>query len=94
MFLLMVILFYMQKYIIKNPVMLRKKTSGNDERHIKNITQYELEIKNFGKNWENKILLDILEDDAISINYKLELLKDDSIKVSNITAGGLTNDFI
>lgn len=94
MFLLVVILFYMQKYIIKSPIMLRNKTSGNDERHIKNITQYELEIKNFRKNWENKKLLDILEDNTVSINYKLDLLTDNSVKGSNITAGGLINEFI
>ena len=42
---------------------------------------------------ENKKLLDILENDKISINTKLNLLEDNTIKPINLTAGGLMDDF-
>ena len=48
---------------------------------------------NIYKNHENKKLLDILENDKISINTKLNLLEDNTIKPINLTASGLMDDF-
>ena len=42
---------------------------------------------------ENKIKLDILQNKNVSILDKLELLRDGSIKPSNMHAGGLMDDF-
>jgi ethanolamine utilization protein EutP (predicted NTPase) len=71
----------------------RSVYTGNDERYSINETNNEVEIYNIYKNHENKKLLDILENDKISINTKLDLLEDNTIKPINLTAGGLMDDF-
>jgi hypothetical protein len=68
------------------------KFSGNDERFPINDTNYyenEEERYKICVLFEKKILLDYLENDKISIYNKLNLLRDDKIKVRNLTAGGL-----
>lgn len=66
------------------------KFSGKDERY----SEIEvLEENNIYENILNKKRLDILQDNTISIYNKLEMLRDDSIKPSNLHAGGLMEDF-
>ena len=67
--------------------------TGNDERYPINETNNDVEIYNIYKNHENKKLLDILKNDKISINTKLNLLEDSTIKPINLTAGSLMDDF-
>jgi ethanolamine utilization protein EutP (predicted NTPase) len=71
----------------------RSVYTGNDERYPINETNNDVEIYNIYKNHENKNLLDILQNDKISINTKVDLLKDNTIKPINLTAGGLMDDF-
>lgn len=72
----------------------RSVNSGNDERYPTNETNNETEIyNNIYKNHERKKLLDILQNDKISINIKLDLLENNAIKPINLTAGGLMDDF-
>ena len=96
-FLLLCFVIYFKKYN-NNSYLLstftntncRSVYTGNDERYPNNETINEVEIY---KNHENKKLLDILENDKISINTKLDLLEDNTIKPINLTAGGLMDDF-
>jgi len=100
-FLLLCFIMYLKKYINNNSYLLstfsntnyRSVNSGNDERYPTNETNNETEIYNIYKNHENKKLLDILQNDKISINTKLDLLHDNTIKSINLTAGGLMDDF-
>lgn len=100
-FLLLCFVMYFKKYINNRSYLLstfsntnyRSVNSGNDERYPINETNNEVEIYNIYKNYENKKLLDILENDKISINTKLNLLEDNIIKPINLTAGGLMDDF-
>jgi hypothetical protein len=91
---------YFKKYINSSYLLstfsntnYRSVNSGNDEKYPINETNNEVEIYNIYKNHENKKLLDILENDKISINTKLNLLQDNTIKSINLTAGGLMDDF-
>jgi len=101
MFLLLCFIMYLKKYINNNSYLLstfsntnyRSVHSGNDERYPVNDTNNEVEIYNIYKNYENKKLLDVLQNDKISINTKLDLLHDNTIKSVNLTAGGLMDDF-
>jgi len=94
-------MLYFKKYIRNNSKLLasfsntyhRNIYSGNDERYPVNETNNYIELNHIYKNHENKKLLNILENDEISINTKLDLLKDSSIKPMNLKAGGLMNDF-
>ena len=100
-FLLLCFIIYFKKYINNNSYLLstfsntnyRSVNSGNDERYPINETNNEAEIYNIYKNHENKKLLDILQNDKISINTKLDLLEDNTIKPINLTVGGLMDDF-
>ena len=100
-FLLLCFIIYYKKYINNNSYLLstfsntnyRSVYTGNDERYPINDTNNEVEIYNIYKNHENKNLLDILQNDKISINIKLDLLQDNTIKPINLTAGGLMDDF-
>ena len=100
-FLLLCFIIYFKKYINNNSYLLstfsntnyRSVNSGNDERYPINETNNEAEIYNIYKNHENKKLLDILQNDKISINIKLNLLEDNIIKPINLTAGGLMDEF-
>jgi hypothetical protein len=101
MFLLVCFILYYKKDTTNNSYLLstfsntnyRSVYTGNDERYSINETNNEVEIYNIYKNHENKKLLDILENDKISINTKLDLLEDNTIKPINLTAGGLMDDF-
>jgi hypothetical protein len=94
-------MLYFKKYIRNNSKLLssfsntnyRSIYTGNDERYSINETNNESEIYNIYKNHENKKLLNILENDEISINTKLDLLDDNTFKSINLTTGGLMNDF-
>jgi hypothetical protein len=78
-----------------NTYLSAKVSSGNDERYetIKNDTEIQIQLYNLSRNIEKKKLLDILQDDKVSINIKIQLLKDNSIKQANLKAGGLSDDF-
>jgi len=99
-FLLLCFVIYFKKYINNKYYLLssfsntnhRSVYTGNDERYPINETNNEY-IYNIYKNHENKKLLDILENDKISINTKLNLLQDSTIKPINLTAGSLMDDF-
>jgi hypothetical protein len=101
MFLLVCFILYYKKDTINNSYLLstfsntnyRSVYTGNDERYPINETNNDVEIYNIYKNHENKNLLDILQNDKISINTKVDLLKDNTIKPINLTAGGLMDDF-
>jgi hypothetical protein len=67
--------------------------SGNDERFPINETTNEGQMNNIYINHEKKKLLDILQNDKVSINIKLNLLHDNNIKPINLTASGLMDDF-
>ena len=71
----------------------RSESSGNDGRYPNNETNNDSQLYNMYKNYERKKLLDILQNDKISINTKLYLLENNSIKPINLTAGGLMDDF-
>lgn len=100
MFLLVCFILYYKKYS-NNYYLLstfsntnyRNVHAGNDERYPINETINEVEIYNIYKNHEKKKLLDILQNDKISINTKVDLLQDNNIKTINLTAGGLMDDF-
>ena len=100
-FLIVTFLFYCQtnyNFLFHknlNTYLNAKKTSGNDERYSseKNETEIRMQLYNLQEIFEKKRLLDILQDDKVSINIKIELLKDNSIKASNLKAGGLFNEF-
>ena len=101
MFFLLCFVIYFKKYINNYSYLLstisntnhKSLNTGNDERYPINETNNEVEIYNIYKNHQNKKLLDILENDKISINRKLDLLQDNNIKPINLTAGGLMDDF-
>jgi hypothetical protein len=100
-FFLLCFIIYFKKYINNNSYLLssfsnnnyRSIYTGNDERYPNNVTINEVEMYNIYKNHENKRLLDILENDKVSINTKLNLLQDNTIKPINLTASGLMDDF-
>lgn len=101
-FLIITTLFYFYRYFTKkntlvlnrsNTYLNSKKTSGNDERHKINETEIQIQLYNLRQNFEKKSILDILESKNISINIKLDLLKDNSFKPPNLKSGGLFNDF-
>ena len=71
----------------------KSDNTGNDERYPINETNNQTQLYNINKNYEKKKLLDILKNDKISINTKLKLLEDNSIKPINLKAGGLLDDF-
>ena len=66
------------------------KFSGKDERYSENEV---VETNKLYENIQNKKILDVLQDNTISIYNKLEMLRDDSIKPCNLHAGGLMEDF-
>ena len=100
-FLLLCFMLYFKKYIRNNSNSLssfsntyyRTIYSGYDERYPVNQTDNDVQLNNIYRNNKNKNLLDILQNDKISINKKLDLLKDNSIKPTNLKAGGLMNDY-
>jgi hypothetical protein len=79
-----------------NDLLMRKystiKFSGYDERYLDDEGTKMVPTDIF-RHIENKIKLDILQNKNVSILDKLELLRDSSIKPSNMHAGGLMDDF-
>ena len=69
------------------------KYNGFDYRNFENITEERNRLYKIYRHFENKNLLDILQNDNVSISVKILLLKDNRIQSSNIYAGGLMNDF-
>ena len=65
----------------------RNNDRNNDTNHE------EVNLYKIYKHFENKKLLDILKNKNISNNTKLLLLKDNTIKSSNLFAGNLMKDF-
>ena len=76
-----------KKYKNKN----KNKFSGNDETY--KIVESDMKIYNFTKNLEKKFLLAILKNNNITLNNKVNLLRDNSIQSYNIKSGGLISDF-
>ena len=79
-----------QKNIFSKGYCSNIKFSGNDERYTENEVE---ELNKVYENILNKKYLDFLQDNNISINNKLEMLRDNSIKAPNLHAGGLMEDF-
>jgi hypothetical protein len=79
-----------------NDLLMKKcstiKFSGYDERYLDDEI-IKTDPSNIFRHIENKIKLEILENKSVSIFDKLELVKDNHIKPSNIHAGGLMDDF-
>ena len=97
-FLLLCFVIYFKKYINNNSYLLlnfsnnnnRSIYTGNYERYPMNDTNDEVQINN---TYKNKNLLDILENDKISINTNFNLLEDKTIKPINLTASDLMDGF-
>lgn len=79
-----------QKNIFSKGYCSNIKFSGNDERYPENEVE---ELNKVYENIQNKKYLDFLQDNNVSINNKLEMLRDNSIKAPNLHAGGLMEDF-
>ena len=71
------------------------KRHGYDNRYIANETEIQMQKYNIYKNFEKKNLLDILQNDNLSIYYKLYILSLDNNEIQslNIKSGGLMKDF-
>ena len=80
-------------YLLNNKKL--NKFSGNDERYkiLGSEIVSQMQIYNFTKVLEKKLLLQILENNNITLNNKVSLLRDNSIQSYNIKAGGLISDF-
>lgn len=74
---------------------INNTNSGNDKRYPEqeNENEYNKDIHKLQLLYKKKQILDILQDEKVSINTKLNLIKDDNIKPVNLYAGGLMNDF-
>ena len=73
-----------------------KKSSGYDERYSVNNTYNNInstQLGNIVQFFDKKKLLNILEDDNVSLYTKIILLKNNNIKKSSLFAGGLLNQF-
>ena len=95
-FLIINVLFYFYiNFKNRNTYLIAKKRSGNDERYSieRNETEIKTQLVNFQQNLEKKRILEILQNEKISIHTKLDVLKDNSIQTYNLRAGGLINDF-
>ena len=81
----------------------KQNCTGYDQRYPKNITNDNNNTNDDGNKtyeiyklfllYDKKQLLDILENERISINTKLELVKNNSIIAPNLSAGGLFRDW-
>ena len=69
-----------------------QKTNGFD--HRPNIPESPLQLQRIVKHFENKRLLDKLENPQIPIHVKVNLLQKTGITPPNIYAGGLMRDFL
>ena len=71
-----------------------KKSSGYDERFpLNNTNSDNKELYNIASYLGKKKLLDILQNENVSLMTKIFLLNDNTIKPHNIFAGGLMRDF-
>jgi hypothetical protein len=70
-----------------------EKYNGFDHRIINETKEKELNLYKIAKYFEQKKILDILENKNVSLTTKLLLLQDNRIKTSNIFEGGLMRDF-
>jgi len=75
--------------IVKNTNFVNEYGFDNRFPNNKNTT----EIQNIRKFFENKNKLDVLQNENININIKLELIKDNDIKSPNLLEGGLMRNF-
>lgn len=91
-------------YVNKNKILILKDNSntfnnshkydGFDHRCIDlNESKEHEKLYKIHRFFQNKKLLDILQNENVSLNTKLILLQDNRIKSANIFAGGLMNDF-
>jgi hypothetical protein len=69
------------------------KYNGFDHRNLTNENEDKKKLYKIHKHFENKKLLDILQNENVSLVTKLVLLQDNRIKASNVFAGGLMKDF-
>jgi hypothetical protein len=69
-----------------------QKTNGFD--HRPNIPESPLQLQRIVKHFENKRLLNALENPQISLHVKTRMVEDRDIKPPNIYAGGLMRDFL
>ena len=69
-----------------------QKTNGFD--HRPNIPESPLQLQRIVKHFENKRLLDTLENVQIPLHVKVNLLQKTGITTPNIYAGGLMRDFL
>ena len=107
-FFIILILFYCHRYLKSFFVLLpkklntykhsktyaNKKSSGYDERQLEsNLTEIQTQLYNLRRIFEKKRMLDILQNENVNMNHKLDLLTDNSITAPNIRAGGLMDDF-
>jgi hypothetical protein len=94
-FFLLLFIFSVQKGT--NLFLLKKsntyKYNGFDQKYIKNETEEQLKLQKIYTHFENKKLLNVLQNENISLNTKLLLLQENRVKPSNLFAGGLMNDF-
>lgn len=71
-----------------------KKLSGYDERFpLNNTNSDNIELYNIAIFLEKKKLLDILQNENVSLMTKIFLLNDNTIRPHNIFAGGLMDNF-
>ena len=77
-----------------NKVKNDHKYNGFDHRCIDlNESKEHEKLYKIHRFFQNKKLLDILQNENVSLSTKLILLQDNRIKSANIFAGGLMNDF-
>jgi hypothetical protein len=82
----------------ENKYLLNKNITGNDERNEKNMTIVNIKTNNEMEKmillYNKKCILDMLQNDKISTNTKLDIITTNlnSIKPSSLKAGGLMKD--
>jgi len=79
----------------ENKYLLNKNITGNDERNEKNMST-TAELVKLVLLYNKKRILDILQNEKISTNTKLDIINTNfdnyNIKQSNLKAGGLMKD--
>ena len=73
---------------------LKESSGGYDKRFpLNNTKSNNIELYNIAILLEKKKLLDILQNEKVSLLTKIFLLNDNTIKPHNIFAGNLMSDF-
>ena len=88
--------FSLDNELLITKTKILQNITGNDERFANNnLTDIDNEKNKYKllEFFEKKKLLDILENDKVSIPIKLSFIKDDSIKGFNLTAGLKKEDY-